>query len=81
MVQLPKPLLSKTAASNVLGTLAPPAPPVVADQFAILFQLEDVEAIQNLLAAVATVETHNKKETHTIRKSGLINIGFCSYLF
>jgi hypothetical protein len=45
-VQFPVPPPLNTAATPAVGTEAPPAPPEVADQFAVLFQLEDVVATQ-----------------------------------
>src|SRR5580704_16459673 len=56
ILQLPKPLLSKLAMSPAAGMLAPAAPPEVADQLAIEFQLAVAAAIQYLLAAWPVME-------------------------
>jgi hypothetical protein len=79
-VQIPKPLPSKVTASPVPGTpTIPPTPPEVPAQFAVLFQLEEDEATQNLLAADVVFETHNKKETHSVRINDLMISDCCSY--
>jgi hypothetical protein len=45
-LQLPKPLPLKITALALLGTDAPPAPPEVVDQLAVLFQFDAEVAIQ-----------------------------------
>ena len=56
ILQLPKPLLSKLAMSAAPGMLAPAAPPEVADQLAVEFQLAAAAAIQYRLAALPVRE-------------------------
>jgi hypothetical protein len=56
ILQLPKPLLSKLAISPAAGMVAPPAPPDVADQLAVEFQLAVAAAIQYRLAALPVRE-------------------------
>ena len=78
---------SKATTSVVLGT--PPTalagPPEDVAQFVEIFQLEEDDAIQYLLAAVAVFETHNKKETHSVRIKGLMilvaAVNLCSKRF
>ena len=45
-VQLPRPLPSKITALALPGTDAPPEPPEVVDQLAVLFQLDAEAATQ-----------------------------------
>ena len=49
-VQLPRPSALNVTKSLAPGTEAPPAPPELADQFAVLFQFEGAAEIQNLWA-------------------------------
>jgi uncharacterized membrane protein len=56
ILQLPKPLLSKLAMSPAAGMLAPAAPPEVADQLAVEFQLAVAAAIQYRFAALPVRE-------------------------
>ena len=54
IVQFPILVLSKVTSSFVPGTEAPPAPPDVADQLAVLFQLDEIAETQNLGEPFAT---------------------------
>ena len=72
--QLPKPLLSKLAISPAAGILAPLAPPEVADQLAVEFQLAVAPAIQYRLAAL--LEREDVKATRRTIGYKMFFIGY-----
>jgi hypothetical protein len=74
-LQVPVPLLLKYTTSDDPGTDAPPAPPDVADQLAVLFQLEDDDEIQNLFAEYPEICSKTNKINMFI--FNLIIISFC----
>lgn len=83
IVQLPMPLLSKLTSSAAPGTLEPPGPPELADQLAILFQLDGLDATQKR-AAIEFFErlihiTSNRQEAALFM--GLVYIKIFYYIF
>ncbi len=60
MVQFPFRIALNVTTSAGPGTEAPPGPPEVVDQFAVLFQLEAVLATQNRCALAAEIHPISK---------------------
>jgi hypothetical protein len=70
--QLPRPPPSKLAISAKPGTLAPPAPPEVVDQLALVFQLLAEAATQYRFAACASLSGTRKAAAKRIGTSARV---------